>query len=103
MKFAELERLFVKISQKHRFPGVLLGCRLEVQYSPRLIFVQSGENYRQIWPWGAQTAGDALRASPAVEGPQAKIRRYLASDGCKFRPGEAHVSSGESRAFLNSK
>jgi hypothetical protein len=26
MKFPELERLFVKISQKHRFPGVFLGC-----------------------------------------------------------------------------
>jgi hypothetical protein len=34
-----------------------------------------------------------FRASPAVEGPQAEIRRYLAPDGCKFRPGEAHVSS----------
>jgi hypothetical protein len=60
MKFAELERLFVKISQKRRFPGVYLGCRLEVRRSPRLIFVQSGENYRRIRPWGAQTAGDAL-------------------------------------------
>jgi hypothetical protein len=51
MKFAELERLFVKISQKRRFPGVKLGCRLEVRRSPRLIFVQSGEIYRRIWPW----------------------------------------------------
>jgi hypothetical protein len=60
MKFTELERLFVKISQKRRFPGVLLGCRLEVRCTPRLIFVQSGENYRRIQPWGAQTAVDAL-------------------------------------------
>jgi hypothetical protein len=60
MKFAELKHLFVKISQKRRFPGVLLGCRLEVRRTPRLIFVQSGENYRRIRPWGAQTAGDAL-------------------------------------------
>jgi hypothetical protein len=36
-----------------------------------------------------------LRASTAVEGPQAEIRRYLAPDGCKFWLGEAHVSSGE--------
>jgi hypothetical protein len=42
-----------------------------------------------------QIAG--LRASPAVEGLQAEIRRYLAPDGCKFRPGEAHVSSDEKR------
>jgi hypothetical protein len=61
MKFAKLERLFVKISQKRRFPGVYPGCLLEIRRSPRLIFVQSGENYRRIWPWGAQTAGDALR------------------------------------------
>jgi hypothetical protein len=54
MKFAELERLFVKKSQKHRFSGVLLGCRLEVRRSPRLIFVQSGAIYRRIWPWGRQ-------------------------------------------------
>jgi hypothetical protein len=51
IKFAELERLFVKISQKRRFPGVLLGCRLEVRCTPRVIFVQAV---------GAQTAGDAL-------------------------------------------
>jgi hypothetical protein len=44
-----------------------------------------------------------LRASPAVEGPQAEIWRYLAPDGCKFRPGEAHVSSGEPRAFFEFK
>jgi hypothetical protein len=42
MKFAELERLFVKISQKRRFLGVFLGCRLKVRRSPRPIFVQSG-------------------------------------------------------------
>jgi hypothetical protein len=47
--------------------------------------------------------GDALRASPAVEGPQAKIRRYLAPDGCKFWPGEAHVFSGEPRTFFEFK
>jgi hypothetical protein len=44
-----------------------------------------------------------IRGSPAVEGPQAKIRRYLASDGCKFRLGEAHVSSGEPRALFEFK
>jgi hypothetical protein len=44
-----------------------------------------------------------LRASPAVEDPQAEIRRYLASDGCKFRPGEAHVSNGEPRALFEFK
>jgi hypothetical protein len=55
MKFAELERLFVKISQKRRFPGILLGCRLEIRRSPSLIFVQSGAIYRQIWPWGRQS------------------------------------------------
>jgi hypothetical protein len=44
-----------------------------------------------------------LRASPAVEGPQAEIRRYLAPDGCKFRPGEARVSSGEPRVFFEFK
>jgi hypothetical protein len=44
-----------------------------------------------------------LRASPAVEGPQAKIRHYLVPDGCKFRPGEAHVSSGEPRTFFEFK
>jgi hypothetical protein len=44
-----------------------------------------------------------LRASPAIEGPQAEIRRYLAPDGCKFRPGEAHVSSGESRTLFEFK
>jgi hypothetical protein len=44
-----------------------------------------------------------IRASPVVEGPQAKIRRYLAPDGCKFRPGEAHVSSGESRRIFEFK
>jgi hypothetical protein len=44
-----------------------------------------------------------LRASLAVEGPQAEIRRYLAPDGCKFRPGEAHVSSGEPRIFFEFK
>jgi hypothetical protein len=47
--------------------------------------------------------GFMLRASPAVEGPQAKIRRYLAPDGCKFRPGEAHVSSGEPRGIFEFK
>jgi hypothetical protein len=41
-----------------------------------------------------------LRASPAVEGPQAEIRRYLALDGCNFWPGEAHISSGEPRALF---
>jgi hypothetical protein len=45
----------------------------------------------------------AIRASPAVEGPPAEIRRYLASDGCKFRPGETHVFSGEPRAFFEFK
>jgi hypothetical protein len=64
MKFAELERQFVKISQKYRFPDVFLGCRLEVQRSPRLIFVQSGAIYRWIWSWRAPTAGDALSCSP---------------------------------------
>jgi hypothetical protein len=44
-----------------------------------------------------------LRASPAVEGPQAEIQRYLAPDGCKFRPGEAHVSSREPRTFFEFK
>jgi hypothetical protein len=44
-----------------------------------------------------------VRASPAVEDPQAEIRRYLAPDGCKFWPGEAHISSGESRAFFEFK
>jgi hypothetical protein len=44
-----------------------------------------------------------IRASPAVEGPQAEIRRYLAPDGCKFRPGEAHVYSGEPRALFEFK
>jgi hypothetical protein len=53
MEFTELELLFVKISQKRRFPGVFLGCRLKVRRSPRLIFVQSVAIYRQIWPWGA--------------------------------------------------
>jgi hypothetical protein len=49
------------------------------------------------------SVGDALRASPAVEGSQAKIRRYLAPDGRKFQPGEAHVSSGEPRALFEFK
>jgi hypothetical protein len=66
MKFAELERQFVKISQKHRFLGVLLGCRLEVRRSPRLIFIQSGAIYRRIWPWGAPTAGDALSPTQPI-------------------------------------
>jgi hypothetical protein len=44
-----------------------------------------------------------LRASPSVEGPQAEIQRYLALDGCKFRSGKVHVSSGESRAFFEFK
>jgi hypothetical protein len=44
-----------------------------------------------------------LRASPAVEGPQAEIQHYLAPDGCKFWPREAHVSSGEPRALLEFK
>jgi hypothetical protein len=44
-----------------------------------------------------------VRASPAVEGPQAKIRRYLAPDGCKFRSGEAHISSGEPMALFEFK
>jgi hypothetical protein len=42
-------------------------------------------------------------ASPAVLGPQAEIRRYLAPDGYKFRPGEAHVSSREPRTFFEFK
>jgi hypothetical protein len=42
-----------------------------------------------------------VRASPAVEGPQAEIRRYLAPDGCKFRPEE--VSSSEPRALFEFK
>jgi hypothetical protein len=46
---------------------------------------------------------EGVRASPAVEGPQAEIRRYLAPDGCKFRPGEAHVSSGEPRTLFEFK
>jgi hypothetical protein len=45
----------------------------------------------------------SVRASPAVEGPRTEIRRYLAPDGCKFRPGEAHVSSGEPRALFEFK
>jgi hypothetical protein len=44
-----------------------------------------------------------VRASSAVEGPQAEIRRYLAPDGWKFWPGEAHVSSGEPRALFEFK
>jgi hypothetical protein len=60
MKFAELERLFVKIKSKTSISGRIAGVRLEVRRSPRLIFVQSGDNYRRIRPWGAQTAGDAL-------------------------------------------
>jgi hypothetical protein len=43
------------------------------------------------------------KSIPAVEGPQAEIRRYLALDGCKFWPGEAHVSSRESRMFFEFK
>jgi hypothetical protein len=45
----------------------------------------------------------SIRASPAVEGPQAEIRRYLAPDGCKFQPGKAHVSSGEPRGIFEFK
>jgi hypothetical protein len=44
-----------------------------------------------------------IRASPAVEGPQAEIQRYLAPDGYKFRSGEAHISSGEPRALFEFK
>jgi hypothetical protein len=44
-----------------------------------------------------------VRASPAVESPQAEIRRYLAPDGCKFWHVEAHVSSGEPIAFFEFK
>jgi hypothetical protein len=46
---------------------------------------------------------EGVRASPAVEGPQAEIRRYLAPDGCKFRPGEAHIFSGELMALFEFK
>jgi hypothetical protein len=60
MKFAELKRLFIKKSQKRRFSGILLRCRLEVRRSPRLNFAQSGVIYHRIWPWGAPTAEDAL-------------------------------------------
>jgi hypothetical protein len=35
--------------------------RLEVRRCPRQYFVQSGATYRRIWPWGAPTAGDALK------------------------------------------
>jgi hypothetical protein len=44
-----------------------------------------------------------VRASPAVEGPQAEIRRYLAPDDVNFSLGEAHVSSGEPRALFKFK
>jgi hypothetical protein len=47
--------------------------------------------------------GVVLRASPAVEGPQAEIRRYLAPNRCKFWLGEAHVSSGELRTHFEFK
>jgi hypothetical protein len=59
----------------------------------------------KILVWGARLARLTLgfRASPAVEGPQAKIRRYLVPNGCKFRPGEAHVSSGEPRTLFEFK
>jgi hypothetical protein len=46
---------------------------------------------------------NCIRASPAVEGPQAEIQHYLASNGCKFRPGEAYVSSGEPRVLFEFK
>jgi hypothetical protein len=45
----------------------------------------------------------SLRISPAVEGPPAEIRRYLAPDGCKIRPGEAHIFSIEPRALFKFK
>jgi hypothetical protein len=35
--------------------------------------------------------------------PQVEIWRYLASDGCKIRSGETHVSSRESRIFYEFK
>jgi hypothetical protein len=41
-----------------------------------------------------------VRASPA---PQAEIRCYLAPNGCKFRPGETYVSSGEPRGIFEFK
>jgi hypothetical protein len=44
-----------------------------------------------------------VRASPAVEGPQAEIRLYLALNGCKFWHGETHISSGEPRTHFEFK
>jgi hypothetical protein len=44
-----------------------------------------------------------LRASPAVGAPQAKIRRYLAPDGCKIWPGETYFRGGEPKGKVEFK
>jgi hypothetical protein len=75
---------------------------------PSLEGIQTFRDFDQVHckqrQGGTLAAGVSnIRASPAVEGPQTEIRRYLAPDGCKFRPWEAHVSSGEPRALFEFK
>jgi hypothetical protein len=43
-----------------------------------------------------------LRASLVIGALEAKIRRYLAPDGCKIRSGKAHFPSSELREKANS-
>jgi hypothetical protein len=44
-----------------------------------------------------QLFNDEVRASPAIGSPRAKIRRYLAPNGCKVWYGEVYFPSREPR------